>query len=45
MHEFFYEQSSLKVDAYENNLLKDIDEKREGLFNNYYFEKNYETYD
>ena len=45
IHEFFYEQSNYKVGASENNLQIDIDENREELFNNYYFENNSETYD
>ena len=45
IHEFFYEQSSYKVGASENNLQIDIDENREELFNNYYFENNSEKYD
>ena len=45
IHEFFYEQSNYKVGASENNLHIDIDENREELFNNYYFENNSETYD
>ena len=45
IHEFFYEQSSYKVGASENNLQLDIDENREELFNNYYFENNSEKYD
>ena len=45
IHEFFYEQSNYKVGASENNLQIDIDENREELFNNYYFENNYEKYD
>jgi len=45
IHEFFYEQSNYKVGASENNLRIDIDENREELFNNYYFEKNSEKYD
>ena len=42
---FFYQQSNFKVEATENNLQIDIDENREELFNNYYFENNSETYD
>ena len=38
IHEFFYEQSNYKVGASENNLQIDI------KVNNYYFEKNLETY-
>ena len=45
IHEFFYEQSNYKVGASENNLQIDIDKNREELFNNYYFENNYEKYD
>jgi len=45
IHEFFYEQSNYKVGASEINLQIDIDKNREELFNNYYFEKNSETYD
>ena len=45
IHEFFYEQSNYKVGASENNLQIDIDENREELFNNYYFENNSETYE
>jgi len=45
IHEFFYEQSNYKVGASENNLQIDIDENRDELFNNYYFEKNSEKYD
>ena len=45
IHEFFYEQSNYKVGASENNLQIDIDENREELFNNYYFENNSEKYD
>jgi len=45
IHEFFYEQSNFKVGASENNLQIDIDENREELFNNYYFENNSEKYD
>ena len=45
IHEFFYEQSNYRVGASENNLQIDIDENREELFNNYYFENNSETYD
>ena len=44
IHEFFYEQSNYKVGGSENNLQIDIDEKREKLFNNYYFENNPEKY-
>ncbi len=45
IHEFFYAQSNYKVGASENNLQIDIDENREELLNNYYFENNSETYD
>ena len=45
IHEFFYEQSSYKVGASENNLQLDIDENREELFNDFYFENNSEKYD
>ena len=45
IHEFFYKQSNYKVGASENNLQIDIDENREKLFNNYYFENNSEKYD
>ena len=45
IHEFFYEQSNYKVGASENNLQLDINEKREELFNNYYFANNSEKYD
>ena len=45
IHEFFYEQSSYKVEASENNLQIDLDENRKELFNNYYFENNSEKYD
>ena len=41
----FFEQSNYKVGASENNLQIDINENREKLFNNYYFEKNSEKYD
>ena len=44
IHEFFYEQSNYKVGASENNLQIDIDENREELFNNCYFENNSEKY-
>jgi len=44
IHEFFYEQSNYKIGASENNLQIDIDENREELFNNYYFENNSEKY-
>ena len=45
IHEFFYEQSNYKFGASENNLQIDIDENGEELFNNYYFENNFEKYD
>jgi len=45
IHEFFYEQSNYKFGASENNLQIDINENREELFNNYYFENNSEKYD
>ncbi len=45
IHEFFYEQSNYKVGASENNLQIDIDENKEELFNNYYFENNSQRYD
>ena len=45
IHEFFYAQSNYKVGASENNLQIDIDENREELLNNYYFENNSEKYD
>ena len=41
---FFYEQSNYKVGGSENNLQIDINENREELFNNYYFENNSEKY-
>jgi len=44
IHEFFYEQSNFKVGASENNLQIDINENRESLFNNYYFENSSEKY-
>ena len=44
IHEFFYEQSNYKVGGSENNLQIDINENREELFNNYYFENNSEKY-
>ena len=43
IHEFFYAQSNYKVGASENKLQIDINENREELINNYYFEKNSET--
>ena len=43
IHEFFYEQSNYKVGGSENNLPIEIDENREELFNNYYFENNYKN--
>jgi len=45
IHEFFYEQSNYKVGASENNLQIDINENKEELFNNYYFENRSEKYD
>ena len=45
IHQFFYEQSNYKVGASENNLQIDIEKNRDELFNNYYFENNYEKYD
>ena len=45
IHQFFYEKSNYKVGASENNLQIDINENREELFNNYYFENNSEKYD
>jgi len=45
IHEFFYEQSNYKVGGSENNLQIDINENREELFNNYYFENNSDKYD
>ena len=45
MHEFFYEQSNYKFGASENNLQLDINEEREELVKNYYFENNSERYD
>ena len=42
--EFFYEQANYKVGGSENNLQIDINENREELFNNYYFENNSEKY-
>ena len=45
IHEFFYEQSNYKVGASENNLQIDIQENKDELFNNYYFENNSEIYD
>ena len=41
---FFFEQSNYKVVVSENNLQIEIDENREELFNNYYFENNSEKY-
>ena len=41
IHEFFYEQSNYKVGASENNLQIDINENRDEIFNNYYFEKQF----
>ena len=43
-HEFFYEKSSYKVGASENNLQKDIDGNKDELFYNYYYENNSEKY-
>ena len=45
IHEFFYEQSNYKIGASENNFQIEIDENREELFNDYYFENNSEKYD
>ncbi len=45
IHEFFYEQSNYKVGGSENNLQIDINENREELLNNYYFENNSEKND
>ena len=45
IHDFFYEQSNYKFGGSENNLQIDINENREELFNNYYFENNSEKYD
>ena len=45
IHEFFYEQSNYKVGASENNLKLDINDNREELLNNYYFENNSEKYE
>ena len=45
IHEFFYEQSNYKVGASENNLQIDINENRDELFNNYYFENDSVIYD
>ena len=45
IHEFFYEQSNYKFGGSENNLRIEIDENREGLFNNYYLKNNSEKYD
>ena len=45
IHEFFYEQSNYKISASENNFQIEIDENREELFNDYYFENNSEKYD
>jgi len=44
IHEFFYAQSNYKIGASENNLQIEIDENKEELFNNYYFENNSEKY-
>ena len=40
IHDFFYEQSNYKVCASENNLQIDINEHREELLKNYYFENS-----
>ncbi len=45
IHEFFYKQSNYKVGGSENNLQIGIDENREALFNNYYFENISKKYD
>ena len=45
IHEFFYEKSNYKFGGSENNLRIEIDENREGLFNNYYLKNNSEKYD
>ena len=45
IHKFFYEQSNYKIGASENNFQIEIDENREELFNDYYFENNSEKYD
>ena len=45
IHEFFYEQSNYKIGASENNFQIEIDENREELFNDYYFENNSEKND
>ena len=45
IHEFIYEQSNYKIGASENNFQIEIDENREELFNDYYFENNSEKYD
>jgi hypothetical protein len=44
IHDFFYEQSNYKFGASENNLQIDINENREELFDNYYFENSSEKY-
>ena len=44
IHDFYYEQSNYKVGASENNLQININENREALFNNYYFENSSEKY-
>jgi hypothetical protein len=44
IHQFFYEKSNYKVGASENNLQIDINQNREKLFNNYFFENNPEKY-
>ena len=45
IHDFFYEQSNYKVGGSENNLQIDINENKEELFNNYFFENSSEKYD
>ena len=45
IHEFFHVQSNYKVGGSENNLQIDVNENREELFNNYYFENSSEKYD
>ena len=44
IHEFFYEQSNYKVGGSENNIQIEINENREEVVNNYYFENNSEEY-
>jgi len=44
IHEFYYKKSNYKIGASENNLQIEIDENREELFNNYYFENTSEKY-